>query len=60
MKIIGIVEDSPLTGVRYGLIDVPETGTPISTPTPRVLATQQKFINAKNKRNLVRKTCKIK
>ena len=25
MKVIGIIENSPITGVRYGLVEIPET-----------------------------------
>lgn len=30
VKVIGIVEDNAITGVRYGTIDIPETPTAIS------------------------------
>lgn len=30
VKVIGIVEDNAITGVRYGTIDMPETPTAIS------------------------------
>ena len=25
MKVIGIIENSPITGVKYGLVEIPET-----------------------------------
>ena len=60
MKVIGIVENSPITGVRYGLIEMPETTANLTIPMPRVLNAQQNFVKVQTKHHMLRKTCKTK
>lgn len=61
MKIVTIVEDSPITGVRYGVVEIPDNCLEIrATSNVDILNAQQQFINTRARQHHMRKTCKAK